>query len=259
MKKELIVRVDDACPTMASAPWREIESIFDELEIKPIVGVIPDCQDPELNLDACDDGFWQRVQSWERKGWTIAMHGHKHSMYNCSKRTRALVPFHRRSEFAGLPLIAQRKMLRTSYEAFSTRNLKPQMFMAPAHSFDRTTLEALALETPIKWITDGISYRAFERFGINWLPQQLGRIPPLLPIGCWTLCLHPSSMSRSQIVELAEGLRVNKPFTRPAPIHIEKLPKYGLTDGLFEMTYWTLRAMKGLYREPTSRQNELSN
>ena len=246
MNKTLFLRLDDACPTMSKASWRAVEELFESMDVQPIVGVIPDCKDPELMIDAHDGNFWDQVQSWARKGWTIAMHGLHHEMLASPKKTASLVPVHRRGEFVGQSLEHQRTVIRASYEMFLAHNLSPTMFMAPAHSFDRVTLEALAIETPIRWITDGVSYRAFERFGLNWLPQQLGQLPTYLPPGAWTLCMHPNQMSQQDVREFAIKLGFYKSIIRRAPSQAHQLPKYGPSDQLFAAAYWSARRLRRL-------------
>ena len=45
-----LIRMDDACPTLKSSNWDYLESLFDDLNIKPIVAVIPDNVDESLFL-----------------------------------------------------------------------------------------------------------------------------------------------------------------------------------------------------------------
>jgi hypothetical protein len=40
--------MDDACPTLKVSNWNYLESLFDDLSIKPIVAVIPDNVDKSL-------------------------------------------------------------------------------------------------------------------------------------------------------------------------------------------------------------------
>lgn len=48
MPKQLILRLDDACEKRDLVKWDRIEVILDKYQIKPIVGVIPHCLDPEF-------------------------------------------------------------------------------------------------------------------------------------------------------------------------------------------------------------------
>ena len=67
-----IIRLDDACETMNLKKWKKIESILDELKIKPIVAVIPSNKDETLYLDQKISNFWELIFSWQKKGWEIA-------------------------------------------------------------------------------------------------------------------------------------------------------------------------------------------
>jgi Uncharacterized protein conserved in bacteria (DUF2334) len=70
-------------------------------------GLHPRCRDPDLRFDAPDSHYWNHVRRWREKGWTIAMHGLHHACHDDPPGCRALIPFHRRGEFAGLPLDLQ--------------------------------------------------------------------------------------------------------------------------------------------------------
>ena len=73
-----LLRLDDACPTMDAARWQTIEDLFDLHAIKPLVAVVPDNRDPNLEKDTPDPAFWDKVRRWQHKGWTIALHGYQH-------------------------------------------------------------------------------------------------------------------------------------------------------------------------------------
>jgi Uncharacterized protein conserved in bacteria (DUF2334) len=104
MVAHFVLRLDDACPTMARAPWARIDAACEQLAVWLIVGVIQDCRDPGLRFDAPDPHYWNHVRRWREKGWTIAMHGLHHACHGDPPGCRALVPFHRGGEFVGLPL-----------------------------------------------------------------------------------------------------------------------------------------------------------
>ena len=58
-----LIRLDDACPTMNCAKWVRVEDILDRYGIKPMVGVIPNNEDPEQVIDVYDDDFWSKVKT----------------------------------------------------------------------------------------------------------------------------------------------------------------------------------------------------
>ena len=246
--RQIIIRLDDACPTMRRAAWSEIERILTDQDVRPIVGVIPDCHDPKLEHDAPDAGFWDRVASWQERGWEIALHGETHVFHDDSPGASALVPFHRRGEYVGRPLVEQRASLAASWREFIAHGVRPRMFMAPWHSFDATTLRALELETEIRWITDGLSWRAFSREGFGWLPQQFFglREPPFG--GVWTVCLHPNGMSLEDMRSFAEQLRdLRRLVIEPAVAMQARLPAFGPLDMAFGRAYWALSVSKRWY------------
>ena len=108
MTSKFIIRLDDACPTNDLTKWDYIEHVLDSLDIKPIVAVIPNNQDPSLFYSAVDENFWQRIRRYQAKGWTIALHGFNHC-YTTVKG--GLIPINNYSEFAGVPLQDQIKKI----------------------------------------------------------------------------------------------------------------------------------------------------
>ncbi len=241
---QYVIRLDDACPTMPSDPWRQLESAFDELDVRPIVGVIPECRDPAMDYADPDPEFWGQVRRWRDKGWTIALHGLNHVYHPDPPGARALVPFHRRGEFVGLSLDEQRRMIARAWGIFCNEGLEPDFFMAPSHSFDRLTLEAIRAETSIRWITDGISFRPFERYGFQWLPQQIWRLRDA-PTGVWTVCLHPNMMSETELRSFIDELRLRHGGVRPVQDFAGACPAHGSADRAFALAYWLARRAVG--------------
>jgi predicted deacetylase len=206
MRARYIVRLDDACQTMRHDTWSKLEEALDELGIRPIVGVIPDNQDQGLFLSPSDPHFWDRVRRWQEKGWGVALHGLHHQYHDIPPGAEALLPLHTKSEFVGLSLDEQRRKIARGYSLLRAENIQPRLFMAPSHSFDRDTLRALRDETDIRVITDGYSLRPYRDGDFIWLPQQLWRFR-WMPIGIWTVCLHPNTLSGREADMLVSRLR----------------------------------------------------
>ena len=202
MTAKYLLRLDDACAAMDSRKWREVETLFDSAGIKPIVAVVPDNQDPYLRIDERDPLFWEKVRLWQAKGWSIAMHGYQHLMH--PTKSKLILPFHERSEFAGLPLKEQANKIRCSWNMFSANGVEPTVWIAPAHCFDRRTLASIKAETPIRTVSDGIARNQYFEDGFYWIPQQLWSFAEKRT-GLWTVCLHPNSMT----VEDLRFLRAN--------------------------------------------------
>jgi|SRR6185312_5573383 len=242
------LRLDDACPTMPDEPWARIEKAFDELGVRPIVGVIPDCQDVSMLTRSPDSRFWDRVRRWQDKKWTIALHGCHHKYHPDPPRHRSLVKLHKRGEFVGLPIDEQRRLIGKAWKIFKANGITPTIFMAPAHSFDEVTIEALLAETPIRSITDGFSFRPFKHLGMTWYPQQLWRLKKA-SAGTWTVCLHPSTMQGTQIDRFINDL----PSFRPTICALDEwdgmIAERNVGDLLFEQgLLMQMQVLNGLRR-----------
>ena len=99
-------------------------------------------------------------------GWCIALHGYQH-VYTTSKG--GLFPLNCFSEFAGIPLSHQRMMIQEGTEILKQHGISTDIFMAPAHSYDRNTLKALK-EFGYKKITDGFGKRPYRWHGLTFYP-----------------------------------------------------------------------------------------
>lgn len=199
---QYLLRFDDLCPTMARAPWDRLQRLIAEFRLRPILAVIPDNQDPELQIDPPDPAFWARMRALQTAGATIGLHGYRHL---CASRGRSLVPFHRFTEFAGVPQETQRLWIRAGLETLRAQGLNPRLWVAPRHGFDRATLRALR-EEGIGILSDGLARIPFARGGLTWLPQQLWA-PVEKSRGLWTILLHANIASESLIGALEAFLR----------------------------------------------------
>lgn len=192
-----LVRLDDACDTFHREKWEAVEHILNKLGIRPIVAVIPNNEDGTLFYADRIDDFWQIVRNWKARGWHIALHGNRHVYHRVDKQ-KLLFPFYDRSEFAGLDLEAQSNLLRDGLAVFKREGLTPTVWVAPSHSFNRVTLDALKRVTDIRLISDGIAFTAYRRDAFIFFPQQLWW-PRIKRFGLWTICLHPNAMSWDEI------------------------------------------------------------
>jgi hypothetical protein len=203
MTARYLLRLDDACSSMEARKWQLIEDMLDQLGILPIVAVVPDNQDPDLHFSEPALDFWQRVRSWQAKGWTIGMHGYQHIMHPTT--CQLVLPFYERSEFAGLTYAQQAEKIRRSWDLFATERVTPSVWVAPAHCFDWQTLRAVAEESPIRIVSDGIARNIYFEAGFHWIPQQLWQLIPK-PSGLWTVCLHPNTITDKQLSLLRQAL-----------------------------------------------------
>jgi len=179
-------------------------SLLSQYKVAPILAVVPDNQDPGLNLQPPDPDFWNRMRACEHAGATIALHGYRHL---CNSRGGSLVHLHDRSEFAGVDESQQRAWIHRGLEILRGNGLNPRLFVAPRHGFDRGTLRALAQEG-LGVLSDGFAVRTFTRHRVLWIPQQLWE-PVQKSAGLWTICIHTNTATKSLEDKLEEFLRAN--------------------------------------------------
>jgi predicted deacetylase len=185
MSAQYLVRIDDICPTLNWTSWNEIEKVLIEANVKPILAVIPDNQDPQLMAGRREERFWERALEWQARGWTIGLHGYQHRFVTGDG---GIIGAHARSEFAGLPREEQAEKLKLGCAILRQRGLDPQVWVAPAHSFDWNTVAALKT-VGVRAISDGFGARPWNRDGMLWIPQQIGQFRSM-PFGLWTVCIH---------------------------------------------------------------------
>lgn len=199
-------RMDDIAPNMHWVRYFQLLELFGSHDLKPLLGVIPDNQDPELRRHAhCEFDFWEHIRDRQATGWDIAVHGYQHLLG--AEAPESSGP-NKRTEFAGLPYSVQYDKLKQAVSIFRKQGLRADTFMAPAHSFDRTTLEALK-DVGIYTITDGYALYPTWRHGILFVPQQFAN-PRRMPFGVYTFCLHPNSMTDTQFAMIAAFLQRNR-------------------------------------------------
>ncbi len=197
-----LLRFDDICPTMNWKVWSEIETALMEEQIKPILAVVPDNQDPVLRVDTPREDFWERARQWQGRGWTLALHGYQHKY---SAEHAGIVTPKKKTEFAGFPAREQEEKLRRGVEIFEQEGIKPRVWIAPSNSFDRTTVSLLP-QFGIDIICDGYFRVPFVyQRKIVWIPQQLFGFRPAPP-GVWTVCYHHNDWTTSDLARFREDL-----------------------------------------------------
>jgi predicted deacetylase len=194
---QYLIRLDDLCPAMLRDPRERFLSILARHGVSSILAVVPDNQDPDLNRQTPDPEFWDRMRSLQAAGATIAMHGYRHA---CASRGTSILGLHEKTEFAGVNPSVQRQWIRSGLAILRGQGLRPRLFVAPRHGFDRNTLRALAAEG-LNILSDGFARRPFTQHQILWIPQQLWE-PVAQKTGLWTICIHTNTATAS----LEEGL-----------------------------------------------------
>ena len=227
-----ILRLDDAAEKMDVEKWHRMEQLLDKYNIKPLVGVIPDCKDRMMDEYQIDEKFWDKVKCWERKGWTIALHGYEH-VY-CTDNG-GINPVNPRSEFAGVPLEEQKRKVREGIKIFKAHGINPKVFFAPSHTFDEKTIEAIKTESEIRIISDTIANKPYTKYGMTFVPQQSGRVRTL-PFNTVTFCYHPNMMTEEDFDDLDTFINRHKKLFKY--YHwIETKRKYTVIDNILNIIY----------------------
>lgn len=205
MKKKLTFRLDDIAPGLRIENLKKFEEIFDQFDIKPIIGVVPCNKDPKLAYEAYDEkSFWQEVCRLQEKGWVIAQHGYEHVYSNKDSGLLDANPF---SEFAGFTYEEQYEKIARGKAILEGHGLKTKMFMAPGHTFDKTTLKALD-DNGFLYITDGYARLPYKRDNIIFIPCTLSGAK--VPKGLDTVCIHLNYWEADDFRNLRDFLENNR-------------------------------------------------
>ena len=243
---QYLLRFDDLCPTISRSRWERFVPLIEEFGIKPILAIVPDNKDPDLLRADPDPEFWGRMRELEAAGAMIAVHGYQHL---CHSKGKSLVPLHRQTEFAGVPLDTQRWWVEHGLELLRNEGLNPGMWIAPRHGFDRNTLLALR-SSGIKMLSDGFARVPFTRGGVTWIPQQLWG-PVYKTQGLWTICVHTNTARESLPQQLRGFLqRQAAQFTSVERVMAELKPGgLGVGERLYEAyALWRARGLRSKRR-----------
>ena len=131
-----------------------------------------------------------------------------------------------------------------SFNFFNKKKITFDYWIAPFHSFDKITVEAIKELNPNIIISDGFSFRPFSYLGLRWIPQQLWKFYNM-PFGVWTICLHPNYMKNEDFIRLNETLKYHrKKFTSIKKLSL-KFSKKNIFDFIFEFFFFfTLKLKK---------------
>lgn len=239
---QYLLRFDDLCPTMARSRWERFLPLIEQYGVRPILAIVPDNRDSELDRAEPDPGFWDEMRRLEAAGATIALHGYRHL---CRSMGRSLVPLHRHSEFAGVAADTQREWIGAGLGILRDHGLNPRLWVAPRHGFDANTLEALRGEG-IKALSDGLARGPVRRGGVVWIPQQLWA-PVEKSKGLWTICMHPNTARALLVDQLDKFLRGHAArFTSVDRVLAELKPaRLSLAERVYEsVAVWRVRASR---------------
>lgn len=210
---KLAIRLDDISPDMDWKRFNRLVALMDRYGVRPLLSVIPENRDPKVGTDPADPCFWDTMKALEKKGYVLAMHGCYH-VYTTKKG--GIFPLNYLSEFAGLPAEKQAELISTGSRILKEHGIDTDVFVAPAHSFDRKTLEALRSDG-FRFISDGFGFSPFTALGFTWYPISFNRRKTLESAAAGTadnssapgdqeeqavtLVIHPATMTEHEFEE----------------------------------------------------------
>tara|TARA_B100000575_G_C23024346_1_gene589878 strand:- start:211 stop:939 length:729 start_codon:yes stop_codon:yes gene_type:complete len=204
---KILIRFDDIAENMNWHLMEKCEKIFDELNIKPVMGVIPNNKDKDLLVYPKKENFWQIVKKWQSKGWEIAMHGYNH-IYDNDTNKKDFFEYGGRSEFYGHSLDKQSNKIKKGLEIFKKNNIKIRTFFSPNHTYDFNTFEALKL-SGINEVIDGYGLKPYLENNIKFIPQLFYK-PFFLPFGLQTTQIHLNYWTENEFNKFSQLIYKNK-------------------------------------------------
>ena len=183
----LLIRMDDIAENMNWKHMDKCELLFDKFNLRPLLGVIPENQDPELLKYPKNSNFWKRVESWKKKGWEISMHGYSH-LYERQTNRKDIFNYGGGSEFFGLDYENQLNKIKSGLEKFREKNISIRSFFAPNHTYDSNTLKALD-KSGIRIVIDGYGLFPYSKFNLFFIPQLFYK-EIILPFGIQSTQIH---------------------------------------------------------------------
>ena len=188
---KICIRMDDITPDMDWAKFLRFQELCDRYQVKPLIGVVPKNEDPNLQIDQPREDFWEYIKELQKRGWTIAQHGYVHVYTTKEAGMFPLNPF---SEFAGVAYSEQYEALRLGQNILREHGIETDIFMAPGHSYDRYTFKAL--ENLGFWrITDGFGKLPYIRDYMVFYPISYSQSRALrAKSGYTTFVVHTNTM-----------------------------------------------------------------
>ena len=200
----ILIRFDDIAPNMNWKMMDKCERLLNEYKIKPVIGVIPNNQDPELMAYEKRDKFWQIIKNWKKKNWEIAMHGYTH-VYDTETNKRDYFKYGGKSEFFGHSFKEQLSRLVKGKKIFDQNNIVINTFFAPNHTYDFNTFSALK-NVGISRIIDGYGLSPFVKNEIKFLPQLFYKLI-FIPFGIQSTQLHINYWNENDFIEFEKFIK----------------------------------------------------
>ena len=144
-----------------------------------------------------DGAYWNRIRELQESGWVIAQHGYQHRY---TQKKGGMFPLNHFSEFAGLSYEKQKEMIAAGRKILETHGIATDIFMAPAHAYDKNTLRALKANGFMK-ITDGFGKAPYRMRGMIFYPISF-RLQNSLKRkdGVTTMVIHANTMKDADFV-----------------------------------------------------------
>ena len=139
----------------------------------------------------------------------------------------------------------QKDRLRKGIQIFREQGIDPDLWIAPAHSFDSITVDALR-ELDITVISDGLAIAPHtDAKGIFWVPQQLWRFRRR-PFGVWTVCFHHNRWSDRQFDQFRRDLELYRPLiTDLAAVKMEYPDRrHSISDSFYSIAHSTVLSLR---------------
>lgn len=224
----ILVRLDDITPDMDWDRFYQLKEIFDRYGIKPLLGIVPDNQDAKLHKQDAREDFWDVMLGLKKNGWVLSQHGYQHIYVN---HEGGLLKLNKNSEFAGLSLQEQQDKLARGKQLLKQHGVETDIFMAPSHSYDKVTIEALK-QTGFRYVTDGYGCNTYQYRGLGFVPCTLTRYQHRK--GVDTICIHANTMTEKMIEQLSEDIqRHQSEFLRWQDV-LQNIPKKNIAITLGE-------------------------
>ena len=203
----LLIRLDDVAENMNWELMERCENLFNENNIKPLLGIVPKNNDKQLLSFKKNKHFWDRVRSWKEKGWQIAMHGYSHT-YDSDTYNKDYFGYGGKSEYFGHKYEDQLDKINKGLKIFDREKIKVTSFFAPNHTYDLNTFKALK-KSGIENVIDGYGIMPYSYIGLNFIPQLFYK-ELMLPFGIQTTQIHLNTWTEKDFLNFEKFIKKNK-------------------------------------------------
>ena len=207
LRPAILVRIDDVTENMNWEIMNKCESLFNKYNIKPILGVVPNNQDPAFLSFPKEENFWDKITNWQKNGWEISMHGYSH-VYENETFKKDYFSIGGKSEFFGKSLEEQTSKINKGLNIFNKKKVKIRSFFAPNHTYDKNTFLALK-NCGVNQVIDGYGIMPYFEMDIKFIPQLFYKLITL-PIGVQCTQIHLNDWNDNNFNEFQNFIEKNK-------------------------------------------------